>query len=293
MISANCVAGRDRGKGLPVLSARQLIGAATTALSLITGAFLLALAAGNARAQGSASVCDAAGEIAFLPSPWAPWKGAPLRVMLVTEKPLQGELSLTGPDGSVAATSRERHGGPPYFWFAEIKAPAAGSWHATLTPQQMGTGCGPITREIKVRSDKPGGPGFAAGSTWPLRNTWNRASENLFSAWIEKLFDDPLDRSRRGRRCTRWCATPRAISCSTISASTKTLKSIFVPTAPIFPTPCERTSRTRWGCPTASRNARAAAAARHPPARNGSACRTPKRPGPRPHLRPRHPSHQP
>jgi hypothetical protein len=23
------------------------------------------------------------------------------------------------------------------------------------------------------------------------RNTWNRASENLFSAWIEKLFDDP------------------------------------------------------------------------------------------------------
>ena len=30
--------------------------------------------------------------------------------MLVTEKPLQGELSLTGPDGSVAATSRERDG---------------------------------------------------------------------------------------------------------------------------------------------------------------------------------------
>ena len=193
MISANCVAGRDKGKGLPVLSARQLIGAATTALSLITGAFLLALAAGNARAQGSAPACDAAGEIALLPSPWAPWRGAPLRVMLVTEKPLQGELSLTRPDGSVAATSRERHGGPPYFWFTEIKAPAAGSWHATLTPQQAGAGCGPITREIKVRPDKPGGPGSAAGSTWPLRNTWNRASENLFSAWIEKLFDDPLD----------------------------------------------------------------------------------------------------
>ena len=110
MISANCVAGRDRGKGLPVLLARQLIGAATTALSLITGAFLLALA-GHAQAQGSAHACDAAGEIALLPSPWAPWKGTPLRVMLVTEKPLQGELSLTGPDGSVAATSRERHGG--------------------------------------------------------------------------------------------------------------------------------------------------------------------------------------
>ena len=86
-----------------MLSARQFIGAATTALSLVGGAFLLALA-GHARAQGSPPACDAAGEIAVLPSPWAPWKGAPLRVMLVTEKPLRGELSLTGPDGSVAAT---------------------------------------------------------------------------------------------------------------------------------------------------------------------------------------------
>src|SRR5262249_51795980 len=44
------------------------IGATTTALSLITGAFLLALA-GHARAQGSAPACDAAGEIALLPPP--------------------------------------------------------------------------------------------------------------------------------------------------------------------------------------------------------------------------------
>ena len=31
------------------------------------------------------------------------------------------------------------------------------------------------------------------GQLWPLRNTWNRATENLYSAWIEKLFDAPLD----------------------------------------------------------------------------------------------------
>src|SRR5262245_33845028 len=153
MISPGATGARD----CQLLSARQFIGAATTALSLITGAFVLALAAGHAQAQGSAPACDAAGEIALLPSPWAPWKGAPLRVMLVTEKPLQGEFSLTRPDGSVAAASRERHGGPPYFWFAEISAPAPGSWHATLTPQQASADCNPITREIKVRVDKPGG----------------------------------------------------------------------------------------------------------------------------------------
>jgi hypothetical protein len=60
-------------------------------LPLITGAFLLAFAAGNVRAQGSAPACDAAGEVALLASPCAPWKGAPLRVMLVTEKPLHRE----------------------------------------------------------------------------------------------------------------------------------------------------------------------------------------------------------
>src|SRR5258708_12989465 len=102
MISANCVAERDRSKGLPVLLARQFIGAATTALSLITGAFLLALAAGNAQAQGSAPLCDAAGEIAPPPPPWAPWKGAPPRGMPLTQKPPQTRPSPTRPPATPA-----------------------------------------------------------------------------------------------------------------------------------------------------------------------------------------------
>src|SRR5262249_49549932 len=112
-------------------------------------------------------------------------------VLLGPKRPLEEEPSWPGPEGGGAAPPGERRGGPPYFWFTEIKAPAAGSWHATLTPQQAGAGCGPITREIKVRPDKPGGPGPAPGSTRPLRNTWNRPSENLFSAWVQKLFHPP------------------------------------------------------------------------------------------------------
>ena len=34
-----------------------------------------------------------------MPSPLAPWKGAPLRVLFAAEKPLEGELSLIAPDG--------------------------------------------------------------------------------------------------------------------------------------------------------------------------------------------------
>ena len=126
-----------------------------------------------------------------MPSPIVPWKGAPLRVILAVEKPLNGELSLIAPDGRVAATSRDRLGGPPYFWFAEVATPTAGTWRVTLAS----TECGTITRNIPVRADQPPRPQKTAGSVWPLRNTWNRAMENLYSAWIEKLFDAPLDAS--------------------------------------------------------------------------------------------------
>ncbi len=42
---------------------------------------------------------------------------------------------------------------------------------------------------------EPPRPSATEGSLWPLRNTWNRETENLYSAWIEKLFDAPLDAS--------------------------------------------------------------------------------------------------
>jgi hypothetical protein len=163
-------------------------------VSLIAGAFFFVLCSGmDSRAEGSPGTCEDAAELAFLPSPIAPWKGAPLRVVFAAEKPLEGEIRLTAPDGSIAAQSRERHGGPPYFWFAEIKSPASGTWRATLVRDHGPVECSTITREIKVRPDAPPRPSSVTGSTWPLRSTWNRATENLFSAWIEKLFDDPLD----------------------------------------------------------------------------------------------------
>jgi len=147
----------------------------------------------SARAEASSGGCEDAAEVAVLPSPIAPWKGAPLRILITAEKPLEGELSLLAPDGSVAAQSRERHGGPPYFWFAEVGSPAVGTWHARLAFDRAPAECGTITREIAVSAEKPPAPHAAEGSIWQVRNTWNRATENLYSAWISKLFEAPLD----------------------------------------------------------------------------------------------------
>jgi hypothetical protein len=163
---------------------------AATASSLVAVGFVtLLVSATGSPAVAASATCGEVADLTVLPSPIAPWKGAPLRVMVVAEKPLDGALSLIAPDGRVAATSSERHGGAPYSWFAEVATPAAGTWHATLAS----AGCAPITREIAVNAQKPAPPATPAGRIWQVRDSWNSTTESLFSAWIEKLFDAPPD----------------------------------------------------------------------------------------------------
>ncbi|MFZ0810044.1 MAG: hypothetical protein WA832_15900 [Bradyrhizobium sp.] len=166
------------------------IAAATTAFTLIAGGFFSV--AGSAAAAAPDSCAEAA-EVTVLPSPLAPWTGAPLRVMVIAEKPVEGTLSLIAPDGKVAVKSTDRHEGPPYSWFAEVAAPAAGTWRATLEVGHASADCSPLTRDISVSAHKPEPVRIPAGSIWQARNSWSTTNEALFSAWIEKLFDAPPD----------------------------------------------------------------------------------------------------
>jgi len=141
----------------------------------------------------AAIACANAAEITVLPSPMAPWTGAPLRVMVVADKPVEGMLSLTAPDGSVAVKPAERRVGPPYSWFAEVATPTAGTWHARLEGDRTAADCSPVIRDIAVAARKPEPLRTPPGSIWQVRNNWNSTNEALFSAWIEKLFDAPPD----------------------------------------------------------------------------------------------------
>jgi len=164
-------------------------------MPLLAGAVAaLLLGAVAARAEEPAAKCAEADGISLLASPLSPSKGTPLRVIVSSEHALDGELTLVGPDGKVAATTRDRLGGPPYSWFAEVASPAAGNWKATL--QRSGNaGCPAFTRQIEVRKSAGPAPRPVAGSVWPIRSEWNRGTENLYSAWVEKLFDAPQDQS--------------------------------------------------------------------------------------------------
>ncbi|KAB2939286.1 MAG: hypothetical protein K8F92_00620 [Hyphomicrobium sp.] len=170
---------------------RHFAAAAATASLLIAGASFVS--AEDLPAKGPASGCGDAAGLAVLASPLSPWKGAPLRVVFTAEQPIEGELSLIAPDGKVAIASRDRRGGPPYFWFAEVASPSIGKWQAKLASEGAPGECRNIVRDIEVRKSPSGPPRSGSKSVWPVRDTWNRATENLYSAWIEKLFDAPLE----------------------------------------------------------------------------------------------------
>jgi hypothetical protein len=156
-----------------------------------TAAFIFATV--DSPADAASGACAEVAESSVLPSPAAPWKGVPLRVMIVSEKPLEGVMSLVAPDGSIAAKSSDRHGGAPYSWFAEVAEPAAGTWHATLALDHPTADCSTITHDISVSARKPDPVAIPPGRFWKVRASWNHETETLFSAWIEKLFDAPPD----------------------------------------------------------------------------------------------------
>jgi len=172
----------------------RLIPARHFSASLLTaGTLLVSLVCASAAQTKAPASCEDPAELAVLISPVGPWKGAPLRVVFAAEKAADGELSLIAPDGTAAAKTADRRGGPPYFWFAEVPAPAAGTWHATLVRKGVAAECATVTRDITVAAAQPAGPRAVSGSVWPIRDSWNRGTENLYSAWIEKLFDAPIE----------------------------------------------------------------------------------------------------
>src|SRR2546428_10518652 len=82
---------------------------------LVLALFVASRAAGREASSGGA----------ILVSPEAPVVGGPLRVVAVSDRPLDGTLSCVAPDGGELAAPRARRRGPPHWWYLEAAAGAA------------------------------------------------------------------------------------------------------------------------------------------------------------------------
>jgi hypothetical protein len=125
-------------------------------------------------------------------SPEHPKRGAPLRVVAVADRLVDAVLTVTGSDGTAYA-SASRQGGPPYAWVATVDAPDLGTWHATLSRSAACGSAAVATREVAVGTRSGPVPGTPRTALWFTRAAWTPSLENLYSAWIEHMFDAPLD----------------------------------------------------------------------------------------------------
>ena len=134
--------------------------------------------------------CDEAAEVRIFTSPAVPSTKEPLRIIAVSERPIGGELSVSIDDAN-ATKSDARHGGPPFYWTIEVPSPKAGKWSASLRQPACEGDQGKTAIVVNVQPNAPRAPEAPANGLWPVKAAWSRAYENLYSAWIEILFDAP------------------------------------------------------------------------------------------------------
>ena len=144
--------------------------------------------------------CEDAKDVFLFVTPGTAWTGAPLRVLAVSERPIVGDLHIVpaekgkpASDAAPIVTTDARHGGPPYFFVAEVESPKAGLYDAAFTQRACEPGKSVATKRLTVVAFKPGPPAAPkeTDGLWPIQRSWNRNLENVYSAWIEQLFDAP------------------------------------------------------------------------------------------------------
>lgn len=148
---------------------------------------LLLLAPASARA---AETCGEAADVRIWSSPENPTAGSPLRLMVVSEGNLQGSIAVNLPAKSTQTLETIRRGGPPFSFSAELASPPAGQMRVALVSKGKTISCRRISVAPRGRASarRPQGPG-----AWVVTRSWNRNLENLYSAWVERLFDAPPD----------------------------------------------------------------------------------------------------
>ncbi|MDP9034799.1 MAG: hypothetical protein M3O50_08320 [Myxococcota bacterium] len=143
------------------------------------------------------SACADPGDAIVFVSPDHPVRGVPLRVIAVTDHAVDAELQVSGPESSpskvATSVTRDRQGGPPYYWIASLQPTSVGSWRATLVRDAACGGGAIASKDLVVARRAPPAATVPRTALWLTRAAWSSAVENLYSAWIQRLFDAPLE----------------------------------------------------------------------------------------------------
>jgi hypothetical protein len=140
-----------------------------------------------------APVCGDAERVFLFSSPEHPSHDQPLWTLAIADRRLRGSLSVNVGANRIAETQEPR-GGPPYFWVLRVDTPGAGRAHVSFDSDAACGGATLTSKEVTIANRTVTTPLPAPRTAlWSTRRAWSPSFENLYSAWIQQLFDAPLD----------------------------------------------------------------------------------------------------
>jgi len=131
--------------------------------------------------------CAGSAAVSLFVSPSSPVKGKPVRVVAVSDAPLSGAISASA---GAEATSTAVRGGPPYFLLTEL-VPTENKLSVAFNEGDCEGEKARISLEVAVHPARraPYWARTSESALWTATRGWDDTSENLYSAWVEALFD--------------------------------------------------------------------------------------------------------
>ncbi len=158
----------------------------TPMASLGYGLLLSALVASPGLAWGAdLAGCVTSDNARIWWSPRDPSVDQPLRILAVVDDAAAAELRIAAPGEGPRKAGATRRPGPPISYAFTIDRPRAGPFDVELVASGKRLACARIA--VRARASQP--------TVRPPRLVWDRTTEGLYAAWIEQLFDAPVDKS--------------------------------------------------------------------------------------------------
>lgn len=191
-VGRTIVSGLDLGAGS---SGGALVDRLTRAVvfARVRGPGLVGVAVARAAAPivvPAEAACTDSDAAAIFFSPATPNQEQPLRVITtLSHDPGPSELVLIDPSGKRLTPTVTRLEGPPWTAVITVDTPTPGTWTAALGDGARIDAC----RQTEVLAKRAPRGGGGGGPAWSLRRKHGEATENLFAAFVQRLFDYPLD----------------------------------------------------------------------------------------------------
>jgi hypothetical protein len=175
--------------------ARSAPSAAPAFWAFASAAAVLVFAARVAGAAGdlpSSAECVEPLDVRLWWSPRLPTADSRLRFIAIADRKPISELVAVDPAGRMMPLEVVERGGAPWSLVATIERPPSGKWRVEARRGDSLVAC----RRVEVSAPGRGRQqGLSENALGQAPAAWDRASEAMYSVWIEHLFDAPAEAS--------------------------------------------------------------------------------------------------